>query len=217
VRGETGKEQTAPLRYDGRFDAFVVILPKRAQNVVDISKCHRAGDRSLSGISAINAAVTIVLVFSAYPPIRLSSTSTIPAQLVHVLFNESRAQAVRHVTSSFEQTEAHIAPELPGADAPPCSMRWRTLNQSRKGLLVFSKTVPATIENRQPFGGLPKVLVAVRPHLGWGRKFGWINERSLSHGRAAKPKQWCQLSFGTGPEFTNVHAVDLTPPTRGRD
>lgn len=41
------------------------------------------------------------------------------AQLVHVLFNESRVEAARHVPSSFERTETHIAPELPGADALP--------------------------------------------------------------------------------------------------
>jgi len=76
------------------------------------------------------------------------------ARLVHVLFKESSAEAARHVPSSFERTEAHIAPELPGADALLAGQHEvASLNQSRKGLLVFSKTVPAMIENLQSPGG----------------------------------------------------------------
>lgn len=77
---------------------------------------HRANDLGLSARSVFTALTALtdvfVAVFAANP--RLVDFDN-AAELIHVLFDERGADAMTHIPSRLERTEAHIAPELAGA------------------------------------------------------------------------------------------------------
>jgi hypothetical protein len=64
-------------------------------------------------------------------------------------FDQGGADFVSHQPSGFDRTKTHIAAKLASAHSLLLvRIRWAILNQSRSGLLAFSKIVPAKWENR---------------------------------------------------------------------
>ena len=70
-------------------------------------------------------------------------------QLAEFFVRQASADAVAHVPSGFVRAEAHLR-WICRALMPflLVSIRWITRNQSRRGLFVFSKMVPAITEKR---------------------------------------------------------------------
>ena len=138
----------------GRQSVGIHVLD-HASNDITFS-ANSARNRGFAGTNAARSVAISALIHM--PVFRKAANESLidfdnSGQLSKIL-HKRHADAMAHIPSGFHGTKAHIAANLPSANSfLASSIKWITRNQSRSGLLVFSKIVPVRCEKRYALKG----------------------------------------------------------------